>query len=74
MTNKRFPVCFLFVLKSFFAFETIQLQLFSNNEVIIDFRCTTSILKLRKYLVNAYKPNEILKISQTNSNLIQVIL
>ena len=74
MTNKGFPVCFLFVLKSFSAPETKRLQLFSDNEVIIDFECTTSILKSREYLVNTCKPDEILEISQANGDLIQVVL
>ena len=64
----------MFVLKSFSAFETKRLQLFLNNEVIIDSECTISILKSREYLVNACKSDEILKISQINSDLIQVIL
>ena len=67
-------MCFLSILKSFSAFETKRLQLFLDNEVIIDFKCTTSILKSRKYLVNVCKPNEILEISQDNSDLIQVVL
>ena len=74
MTNKGFPVCFLSVLKSFSAPETKRLQLFSDNEVIIDSGCTTSILKSREYLVNAHKPDKILKISQANGDLIQVVL
>ena len=39
MTNKGFPVCFLSVLKSFSAPETKRLQLFSDNEAIIDSGC-----------------------------------
>ena len=74
MNNKGFPVCFLSVLKSFSAPKTKRLQLFSNNEVIIDSGCTTSILKLREYLVNTCKPDEILEILQANSDLIQVVL
>ena len=74
MTNKGFPVCFLSVLKSFSAPETKRLQLFSDNEAIIDSGCTTSILKSREYLVNTCKPDEILEISQANGDLIQVVL
>ena len=74
MNNKGFSVCFLSVLKSFSAPKTKRLQLFSDNEVIIDSGCMTSILKSRKYLVNACKPDKILEILQTNSDLIQVIL
>ena len=36
MNNKGFLVYFLFVLKSFSAPETKRLQLFSDNEAIID--------------------------------------
>ena len=74
MTNKGFPVCFLSVLKSFSTPETKRLQLFSDNEAIIDFGCTTSILKSREYLVNTCKPDEILEILQANGDLIQVVL
>ena len=74
MTNKGFPVCFLSVLKSFSAPETKRLQLFSDNEAIIDSGCTTSILKSREYLVNTHKPDKIFEISQANGDLIQVVL
>ena len=74
MTNKGFSVCFLSVLKSFSASETKRLQLFSDNEAIIDSGCTTSILKSREYLVNVCKPDEILEILQANGDLIQVVL
>ena len=73
MTNKGFLVCFLSILKSFFTPETKRLQLFSDNEAIIDSECTTSILKSRKYFVNICKPDEILEILQANGDLIQVV-
>ena len=80
MNNKGFSVCFLSVLKFLFVPETKRLQLFSDNKVIIDSECITSILKSRKYLVNTHKPNEILKIligkncQRDHTNVLIVVL